>query len=253
VLIGLGALALGAAAITLAQPEVSDELLLKLAPKSFRQQGFSKFEGPGGAAVYLLGAIHGEHLTTKDYSLLDLQSVILNLRPDLLLVESRPEALAAGEWADGPIEMAVASLTARASGIAVRGIDWWAMNAAHAVDDDMREAHMFANIAAALPGQRKVLILTGFSHAPTFRTKLSAAGWRLSPFSAAQKDQLFDAHGRTFVFPAGMTAAVKRRIAADTLTLQGVTDPFWRERLTDAVAARRRLLDVIAKVGEARP
>lgn len=41
-----------------------------------------------------------------------------------MLVESRPEQLAKDNWADGPIEMLFASLTARSLGIEVDGVDW---------------------------------------------------------------------------------------------------------------------------------
>lgn len=251
IVVALGALVVGGGAVALASTETRDEILLKLSPGAFRRHVLHRYRGADGEAVYLLGTIHGDHLTTPAYSLLAVQSAVLNLKPDLLLVESRPQALAAANWADGPIEMGVASLTAHAAGIAVLGMDWWTMDASHDVDSDAREAHMFANIAAALPGHRTALILTGFSHAPAFDTRLRAAGYALVAFPDAEKDHLFDAHGRTFVFPAGMTDAVKSRIAIDTQDLAGVNDPFWRARISDAIAARRKLLGTIAKVGEA--
>ncbi|WP_204524435.1 hypothetical protein [Clostridium coskatii] len=44
-------------------------------------------------------------LDSTPYSYLNLKSVIENLRPDLLLIESRPEQLKNGNFADGPGEM----------------------------------------------------------------------------------------------------------------------------------------------------
>ena len=147
--------------------------------------------------------------------------------------------------------MPVASLTARGAGIAVKGMDWWTMNAGHDVDDDTREAHMFANIAAALPGHHTAVILTGFSHVPAFDARLRTSGYDPAPFTDADKERLFEAGGRIFIFPAGMQSYVERRIALDSAALAGIHDPFWRGRISDAVAARRALLAAIAKIGEA--
>jgi hypothetical protein len=239
-----------AGATVLAMPELRAALLLRASPKTLRDEVFLRFTNPAGEQLYLLGTIHGDHLTTPDYSLPDIGAAVTRLHPDLVLVEERPEQMARGAWGDGPIEMAYASLTARALGIAVEGMDWWTMNAAHAADPPERDDRMFANIAADLPNHHKILILTGFSHVDAFAARLPVLGWRPAGFATAEKDSLFDTSGLPSTFPPGMTDAIKRRIVDDSDTMAGVTDPFWKARLADAVGARQKLLAIIAKVGE---
>jgi hypothetical protein len=41
-----------------------------------------------------------------------------------------------------------------------------------------------------------------------------------------------------------------RRIASDRAALAGVTDPFWRDRLAGAIAARQALLRIVRAAGE---
>jgi|SRR5580700_5549619 hypothetical protein len=238
------------AAVLHAMPELQAELLLKMSPKAFRDAEFLRFADSAGDEVYLLGTIHGDHLTTPGYSLWNLGAVVTRLHPDLLLVEERPEEVARGHLGDGPIEMPFAALTGKAEGIAVEGMDWWTMNASHQVDPPEREERMFANVSAALPGHHKVLILTGFSHVDAFAPKLVALGRRPAPFATADKERLFDPSGEPTTFPPGMTQAVEQRIADDQAAMAGVTDAFWKARLADVIASRRALLATIAKVGE---
>ena len=242
---------LAAAGVALhAMPELQAELLLKMSPKSFRDAEFLRFTNAAGEEVYLLGTIHGAHLTTPAYSLWNLGAVVEHLHPDMLLVEERPDAVARGHLGDGPVEMPFASLTARADGIVVEGMDWWTMDAGHQVDPPERDAHMFETIRAALPGHRRVLILTGFSHVDAFAPRLVALGWRPAAFETADKERLFGAQDEPQTFPPGMTKAIEQRIADDQALMAGVSDAFWKARLADAIAARRALLATIARTGE---
>ncbi|MFI4973305.1 MAG: hypothetical protein ACHP84_02065 [Caulobacterales bacterium] len=253
VLFSVSGVVVAAVLVVLAMSEVRGELLLKMSPKAFRDAEFARFADNAGDEVYLLGTIHGGHLTTRDYSLWNVGAVVTHLHPDLLLVESRPAELARDNWGDGPVEAPFASLTARAIGVEVRGMDWWTMNAAHVIDDDNREDRMFGNIAAALPGHRKALILTGFSHVDAFQKRLLASGYHEAPFASADKEALFDARGLPARFPAGMTRVTQRRIQLDQLTLAQQTDSFWKQRLSEVIAARQALLKTIASVGEQTP
>jgi hypothetical protein len=250
--IALVAAALSAAggAVLHAMPELGAALLLKASPKAFRDAEFLRLTDRSGDEVYLLGTIHGDHLTTPGYSLWNVGAVVTRLHPDLLLVEERPDFVAKGHLGDGPVEMPFASLTAKADGIAVEGMDWFVMDASHQVDPPAREDHMFANIAVALPGHRKVLILTGFSHLEAFAPKLAALGWTAAPFAAADKERLFDTDGEPSTFPPGMTQAIQQRIDDAEIEMATVTDSFWKARLADVITSRRAQLATIAKVGE---
>ena len=237
-------------AVALSSGEIRNELLLRVSPELFRQEVFLEFENSRHERVYMLGTIHDRHLTTREYSLAHVQSVVLRLRPDLLLVESRPGELARDNWADGPIEMAVASLTARSAGIAVSGIDWWKMDSSHQIDNDKRDRRMFANVLAVLPGRRSVLILTGFSHLDAFQQDLTSNGYAQTPFSSAEKDALFTPVGTRFLFPHGMTHYLQRRISLDRAEMRRETDPFWKDRMADAVNSRLMLLKIVRADGE---
>lgn len=254
ILLSLGVFAIAVVSFLFASfsAEIRDELLLRVSPELFRRAVFVKLENSKHEQIYLLGTIHDRHLTTASYSLTQIESVVLRLRPGLLLVESRPEELARDNWADGPIEMPVASLTARSAQVGVKGFDWWVADNTHQIDSDERERRMFQNIRDALPDKHSVLILTGFSHVETFRQELTSIGYSSAPFSSAEKDALFAPVSDRFVFPHGMARYLQRRIALDRASSQTETDPFWKSRMDDAIEARLKLLKIVASTGEQR-
>ena len=233
--------------------EMRSELLLNFAPRYFREVEFLRFVDDTGQEVYLLGTIHGSHLTTKDYSLLHLQAVLEHLEPDFLLVESRPEELARDNWGDGPIEMPFSALTARARGIKVEGMDWWVMDGTHQINSEEREDRMFQNILASLPGHQRILVLTGFSHVEGFRRRFLAKSYHETAFSSAEKRALFDISDQTLVFPCGITKYMQKRIEIDRLRLQSLTDRFWKDRIPKGIAFRQDFLKTITEVGEQQP
>jgi len=247
---GAALVSAGAAVCVLAMPELRAELLLKVSPKAFREAEFLRFTNAEGDELYLLGTVHGDHLTTPRYSLWNLGAVVTRLHPDRLLVEERPEAVARSHLGDGPVEMPFAALTAKAAGIEVRGIDWWTMNASHAVDPPEREDRIFSNITAALPGAHRILVLTGFSHVDAFAPRLAALGWRQAGFSGEDKERLFDTAGEPATFPPGMAEAIRQRIADERSDMAGANDSFWRSRMEDVITSRQALLATIAKTGE---
>lgn len=77
------------------------------------------------AEVMVVATIHGKHLSQPLYPLTWLGKIIEERRPDLVLVEIRPEPFAQGLLEDGPIEMAYITQFARSKGIKVDAIDWW--------------------------------------------------------------------------------------------------------------------------------
>jgi hypothetical protein len=239
----------GGGASVLAMSELRAELLLKVSPKAFRDAEFLRFTNGGGGELYLLGTIHGDHLTTPGYSLWNLGAVVTHLHPDRLLVEERPEQVARGHLGDGPVEMPFAALTARAAGAEVRGIDWWTMQS-HAVDPPEREDHIFANVTDGLTGGHRIMVLTGFSHVDAVAPRLVTLGWRPAPFADADKEALFDTTGAPSTFPPGMTEAIRLRIADEQADLAAVPDSFWKARIADVIASRQALLATIAKTGE---
>lgn len=165
-----------------------------------------------------------------------------------MLVESRPEELAKGNWGDGPIEMPFASLHARSKSMATDGFDFWVAGT-HAIrrSDDTREDRMVENVLARLAGHRVVLVLTGYSHVAELGSRLVARRWSTSPLADDTKRALFETAGMTLRFPSGMHDAITERIERDSAELRAQGHDPDRD---EGVLLRRRLLDSIRFVGE---
>ncbi len=233
-------------------------LLLELAPGSLKNIYFVHFTEAGNQeGIYLLGTIHGRHLKCRSYSLLHLQAVIEHLRPDLVLIESRPEELVRGNWGDGPPEMLFSNLTARSLGIEVKGMDWWNMEDFTPPHINFlskeREDSMFENITRHLPGHERVLILTGFSHVEDFKRRFLAIGYNKVPFSSTEKHELFDTTGGTLVFPSCMSYYLQKRIEADRINLQNAPNTWWKKRIENGIAFEQKYLKMISEIGERGP
>lgn len=85
----------------------------------------SKLDKASGPEIMVVGTEHGGHVAKPGYPMSTLGSVLEAYRPDLVLVEIRPEAFATGHYEDGPIEMSYLTLLAKSRGVAVEPIDWW--------------------------------------------------------------------------------------------------------------------------------
>jgi hypothetical protein len=207
-----------------------------------------------GRDVYLLGTIHGDHLSSSAYSLAHLQAVIANLKPDLLLLESRPEELAKGNWGDGPIEMPVASLTARDLGIPVAGIDWWQKSSSKpGTTDPDRDDRMAQNVLSQLPGHSSVLILVGYSHVAELRTRLAAAGFSEERFDRNRKGELFSTGGRFAKFPPGLKSTLEKCITLLEAERREETDTEWRAAFERGLTLRRAFRERVESIGERPP
>ena len=95
--------------------------------------------------VMVVGTIHKFHLTNKNYPIQVFQAVLDMWRPDLVLVEIRPEAFEKGHYEDGPFEMAYITQLAKARHITVVPIDWY------------RESDIKAPTKADMAAAKKVL------------------------------------------------------------------------------------------------
>ncbi len=105
--------------------------------------------GPSDTGTFdfmVVGTAHRGHLQIPDYPLSRLDELVAAFRPDLILVEIRPEPFAEGRLEDGPFEMSYVTLRARAQGIAVEPIDWHPPSFAPPSDEDPSEAAFRADI-----------------------------------------------------------------------------------------------------------
>ncbi|MCD6498137.1 MAG: hypothetical protein J7M25_07535 [Deltaproteobacteria bacterium] len=99
--------------------------------------------------VMVVGTIHKEHLVNKKYPLQVFEALMDTWKPDLVLVEIRPDAFAKGHYEDGPFEMAYITWLAKARHIAVVPIDWY------------RASDVKAPTAADMAAERKVMSAVG--------------------------------------------------------------------------------------------
>jgi len=230
--------------------ELRSFLLYAVAPASARDQNFILLEKNGSASTYLLGTIHDDHLSTPEFTLVHLKAAITNLRPQLLLVESRPEQIASGVLGDGPVEMPFAALSARELGIAVDGIDWWQRTEGARRTDESRDDRMYGHLKERIPSTGTVLVLVGFSHVGELADRLQKDGYQLSEMSDARKHELFVGASEPLSFPPGMTHAIEQRIAQLDAEIAAEPDGEWKERLGSVKKRRQALLDVIHATGE---
>ncbi|HUN65434.1 MAG TPA: hypothetical protein VMW43_04985 [Bacteroidota bacterium] len=144
----------------------------------------------GESRIYLLGTVHGAHARNHIFTWPHLERVLSVLRPDMLLVEIRPEHFRPEEfYSDGPPEMTYLVFLASHKGIRCRGIDWWPddwlFNIASLTGDDFehREDSMMANIAGetARAKLHTVLVTTGAGHIDGFVRRFTARGWKELP------------------------------------------------------------------------
>lgn len=208
--------------------EIRNYLLYRLSPKRAKNITFVKLH-KDNQLVYILGTIHGAHLSTRDYSLWHVEAVINNLCPDLVLVESRPEELEQDYWADGPLEMLFSSLTAKKLGIPVYGMDWWDLDLLGVGrSNNIREDKMFEHITHRISGRRRILIITGFSHVPEFSMRFKNIGYSCADFPTAEKEKLFAFKGEERLYPAGMALYLEKRVELDKKTLAEADNPKLR-------------------------
>jgi hypothetical protein len=224
-------------------PEARNMLLVKFFPVYARNANFVKLT-KNDQEIYLLGTIHSNHLTTKDYSLRHLKAVITNLKPDLVLVESRPEELQKDNWGDGPIEMPFASLTAKSLGMKVDGMDWWdSSNIGSLISDNgERDNRMAQNVLDRVTGHRKVLVLTGYSHVSELVSRLKKQGYSEASFTNQEKDSLFITADIDSEFPPYFAFYIQKRIDIDRASMEKETNPRAKAAYKNAIDTREKFL-----------
>jgi hypothetical protein len=101
--------------------------------------------------VMVVATIHKGHLVQAGYPLAHLRHIVEVFRPDLVLVEIRPEPFARGNFEDGPFEMTYVVEQARTANIPVAPIDWWREDEVgiEPAMDPMEQASLAAELADA--------------------------------------------------------------------------------------------------------
>lgn len=123
--------------------------------------------GDNTQKVYILGTIHEYHFKSfLNYSYPEVQNVIENIRPDLLLLEADQEIYNKYGVVKSPVEMIPLWCYALEEGIRVKGVDWFEVTEKSRswTTDKERDDHIFENIMASVDNESTVLIILGATH-----------------------------------------------------------------------------------------
>lgn len=161
--------------------EIVSRLGFKFLPHSAKSAHFFRLRNPNSnTLIYLLGTIHGGHFARATaYPYYALLSALQNTKPNLLLVEIRPQAFAQGLWGEGPPEMPYAVSMAHKMNIPVTGMDYWRPDYTPARDFDDREDHMAKLIVESAKAGQTTLIFAGFSHVRGLKRRLVENGFSI--------------------------------------------------------------------------
>ena len=166
----------------------------KITPAFAKHSHFVRLKNRAkGQTIYLLGTIHEGHFERgSGYPYEELRSVLQFVKPDLLLVEIRPESLERGKWGEGPPEMPYAMAVAQEAGIRVAGMDFWRADYHPMRNFDEREDRMTELISEAAMTKKVTLVFTGYSHVAGIRHRLAAADFLLdTTFTTQAKIRAF--------------------------------------------------------------
>lgn len=242
------ALVVALGAVVALTAELRTALLFRVSPGFASRRTLTRFGNSGGQTVYLVGTIHSAHLDQAEFSLWHLAAVVDHIRPALVLVESRPEELADGNWCDGPVEMGFVSLTAKSLAIDVRGMDSWQKQAGGTVmrSSDSREDEMFRLAFEQVADRRSAVVFTGFSHVAELSSRLRRHGFHEVEITPSEKRGLLSIDARGRLYPHGLEACLERRIDKDLRELGRETDAEWRSATEQNIAVRRRFLEQVS-------
>ncbi len=130
----------------------------------------AKYKTSQGQELYLLGTLHENHFNKWiHYSMEDILSVVKNVKPDVVFIESREEYFEDYGVMDGPIDMAVVYSYCIDNDIPVEMVDWWVVDNDYQSDttNRKRDDMIFANIdnkLKAIDIDTKVLVICGAGH-----------------------------------------------------------------------------------------
>lgn len=131
--------------------------------------------------VYILGTIHEYHFKSfLNYSYLDVQAVIENIRPDLLLLEVDQEVYNEYGVVKSPVEMIPLWCYALEEGIRVKGVDWFEVTEKSRswTTNKERDDHIFENIMTSVDKEPTVLIILGATHRMEQAKRFENSGYK---------------------------------------------------------------------------
>ncbi|MDD3999814.1 MAG: hypothetical protein PHX62_02825 [Bacilli bacterium] len=147
----------------------------------------------GEKDLYLLGSLHGLHFKLPEFSYMHLKAALINIKPDLLLLESRQAEIEKGNFADGPLEMLYLHLAAKDLGIEVKGIDWFEYGSGQpGKTSKKRDQLIHENIINNLDLNRKTLVVFGASHLLIELKKIVKKGYKVITINKEEASLIYE-------------------------------------------------------------
>lgn len=164
--------------------------------------------------IYILGTVHEYHFNRLlGYSIVAIQNVIDNIKPDLLLLEVDQNTFDNYEVIKSPIEMIPLWCYAKEYNIAVRGVDWFQVteDSRSWTTDKNRDDHIFENIVNSIGDEQIVLIILGSRHRIEQTTRFKNAGWQIEIMPNVH-DMFVGKSVDEFVYPADTQKEIEKQI-----------------------------------------
>lgn len=209
--------------------------------KGIRNRLLKKYE-LDGKIIYLLGSLHHMHNNLPNFGYQHLKAVLINLKPELLLVESRQEEIELGNFADGPLEMFYLHMAAKELGIPVKGVDWFSYtNSKPGGTNSTRDSKMNENILKFSEGYTKTLVVVGATHMLIESKRLNKIGYKSIKMNQIQLDSFYKTEESTTIFPEETKAFIDKRISREkqVLTINDLDDKW--------IIATKRVIEDLEK------
>ena len=165
-------------------------------------------------SIYILGTIHEYHFKKiLGYSYLDIQNVIGNIEPELILMEVDQDVFDKLGVIKSPIEMVPLWCYAVEKGIPVKGVDWFKFSedSRSWTTDKERDDNIFTNILKSIGDESNVLIIVGSAHRIEQRKRFENLGYRQQ--NIEDKKNLFRNNEKsTFTYPKNTIVEIEKQI-----------------------------------------
>lgn len=197
--------------------------------------------------ILFLGSLHDMHFGFEEYHFCHLKAVLLNYKPDVLLVESRQEEIDVGNIADGPIEMFYLSMIARDLDIPVIGVDWFDHNIHKpGTTIRLRDEHILKRIETGIIPYKKPMVVVGATHLLIEHKMLRKNGYSQDKLSREQLDTYFKTNETTIRFHKDTVMYLKKRIDRELafMALNNM-DENWKKATERSIHNLKRFIKAI--------
>lgn len=166
--------------------------------------------------IFILGTIHNSHFNKLyRYSMEDIVSCIKNIKPDVVLIESKEETFQDCGVIDGPIDMILTYSYCIENKIPVEMVDWWQLNNDTKTNttNEQRDDNIYTNIQSKLNNiddNKRVLIVCGSTHRVEQSKRFVNDGYK--KVQIKNRKSYFKSNSESFTYPPIMTDIIKAKI-----------------------------------------